>query len=85
MADRSPLIDLIEIEDKYQTILNACFDNAPVLFKGERTRLGLSLRKFAKKLGCAHSYLSQIEAGKQKPGKPILLKLGYLSANKNSR
>lgn len=66
---------LADTQREYHEALVLIQDEAPELFKATRKAHGLSQRAFANLLHVDFSFISKVENGHMRPGKPVLQRL----------
>lgn len=75
------LIDrLVETGRAYREAVSVAQREGPALVRGARSRLGLTQRALAERLGVDHTYLSKIENGHMAPSRALLTRLSRLLA-----
>lgn len=84
MTAEDILRQLTEAQRAYHTALDSVQAQAPVLFKSIRQQYGLTQREFADALKVDFSFISKVENGHLRPGKPVLQRLAaYLAERPN--
>lgn len=82
MTIEDVLRQLAEAQQTYRKALDSVQAQAPELFKSVRQQYGLTQRDFADALKVDFSFISKVENGHLRPGKPVLQRLAaYLAEN----
>ena len=66
---------LIDAERVYKAVLHQVQEQGAELFKAVRNERGLTQRQLADALGVDFSFISKVENGHLRPGKPVLQRL----------
>jgi transcriptional regulator with XRE-family HTH domain len=84
MSTEELLQQLIDAQQAYRTALDTVQAQAPDLFKSIRQQYSLTQRDFAAALSVDFSFISKVENGHLRPGKPVLQRLAtYLTEQLN--
>lgn len=84
MSTEDILQQLIEAQQAYRKALDIVQAQAPDLFKSIRQQYSLTQRDLATALQVDFSFISKVENGHLRPGKPVLQRLTlYLSERSN--
>ena len=81
MTANDLLRQLIEAERAYKTVLHLVQERGAELFRATRDERGLTQRQLAAMLGVDFSFISKVENGHLRPGKPVLRRLAAFLAD----
>lgn len=84
MTIEDVLQQLIEAQQTYRKALDSVQAQGPELFKSVRQQYGLTQRDLASALKVDFSFISKVENGHLRPGKPVLQRLAAYLAEQHA-